>query len=149
MNENIKNFRNRIAELEKKQKELKPQRKTVYGPKDATVSPYEAADAVKSNKHYLRMMYAAYGLMRGKGFSQTESAAKPLKWGEYYEGTYVSKELDGKHPLCLYLDSINDYLEQYGYKLPYEEKETRWGGKAKTFDYERIEATVCAGEQKA
>ena len=149
MNENIKNFRNEIAELEKQQKELKPQRKTVYGPKDSKVSPYQAAEDVKSNKHYLRIMYAAYGLMRGKSFEQTESAAKPLKWGEYYNGRYVSQGLDGKHPLCLYLDSINGYLEQYGYKLSYEEKETKWGGKAKEFDYEHLEATVCSGEQKA
>ncbi len=149
MNENIKNFRNEIAKLEKEQKELKPQRKTVYGPKEAKFSPQTAADMVVSNKHTLRMMYAAYGLMRGKTFEQIESVAKPVKFGEYYREKYVSKELDGKHPLYLYLDSINEWLEKYGYKLPYEEKENRWGGKTKTFDYEHIEATLCISQQTA
>lgn len=149
MNENIKNFRNEIAKLEKEQKELKPQRKTVYGPKDATVSPYTAAETVRQNKHDLRMMYAAYGLMRGRTFNRIESAAKPLKFGEYYEGTYISRDLDGKHPLCLYLNEINNWLEKYGYKMPYEEKENNWGTKTKVFDYEHIEEAVCVSEQKA
>ena len=149
MNAKIKEFRQEIAKLEKEQKELMPQRKTVYGPKDATVHPSVAAETVRDNKHTLRMMYAAYGLMRGKSFEQTESQAKPLKAGEYYGYMYVSNELDGKHPLYLYLDQINEWLEKYGYKLPYEEKENRWGRKTKTFDYEHVEAIVCACEQKA
>ena len=149
MNENIKNFRNEIAELEKAQKELKPQRKTENFKGERTINHWDAAENVRNNKFTLRMMYAAYGLMRGKTFEQIESAAKPLKWGEYYRDRYASKELDGKHPLYLYLNEINEWLEKYGYKLPYEEKESRWGTKTKTFDYEHIEATLCVSEQTA
>lgn len=145
MNENIKNFRNEIAKLEKEQKELKPQRKSEHFKGERTINHWDAAENVRINKHTLRIMYAAYGLMRGKSFNQIESAAKPLKWGEYYRDRYVSKELDGKHPLYLYLSEINEWLEQYGYKLPYEEKENNWGQKIKAFDYEHIEEVVCIG----
>lgn len=147
MNEKIKEFRQEIAKLEKEQKELKPQRKTVNRPEDATIHPCTAAEMVRSNKAELRAMYAAYGLMRGKKFNQIESEAKPL--GEYYDGMYVSSKLQGKHPLCLYCDEINKYLEKYGYKLPYEEKENFWGQKIKAFDYEHIEEIVCSCEQTA
>jgi hypothetical protein len=148
MNENIKNFRNEIAKLEKEQKELKPQRKTVYGPKDATVSPWEATESVRENKVKLRCMYAAYGLMRGKSFSTIESAAKPLNRADYYEhhGTSVPAEYEGKHPLYMYVDRINDYLKAYGYEIPYEEKKTYWG--TQKF-YKADEEVICLSEQQA
>lgn len=149
MNEKIKEFRQEIAKLEKEQKELKPQRKTVYGPADAKVSPSVATEEVRANKYGLRLMYAAYGLMRGKTFNQIESAAKPLKFGTYYRDRYVRKELDGKHPLYLYLDHINEWLEEYGYKLPYEEKENNWGGKIKEYNLEDCEKAICTCEQQA
>ena len=149
MNEKIKEFRQEIAKLEKEQKELKPQRKTVNRPVEAKVHPAVAAEEVRANKRMLRKMYAAYGLMRGKTFSQIESAAKPLKFGTYYEGRYVRKELDGKHPLYLYIDHINDWLEKYGYKLPYEEKENRWGTKIKEYNLEDCEKAICTCEQQA
>ena len=150
MNEKIKEFRQEIAKLEKEQKELKPQRKTVNRPENAgTVNPYTAAENVRDNKLTLRMMYAAYGLMRGKTFAQIESAAKPLKYGEYYHDMYVNQNMDGKHPLCLYLNRINDWLEKYDYKLIYEEKKTAWGTKYKEFNLEKCETVICACEQQA
>jgi len=151
MNAKIKEFRQEIAKLEKEQKETKPQRKTENFKGERTMHHWVAAENVVQNKHHLRIMYAAYGLMRGKKFEQIESAAKPLKAGEYYKSTYISgsSKLSGKHPLCLYLYEINEWLEKYGYKLAYEEEENRWGGKTKAFDYENIEATVCPCEQEA
>ena len=148
MNAKIKEFRQEIAKLEKEQKELKPQRKTVYGPVEMKVHPSVATESVRRNKHELRIMYAAYGLMRGKPFSKTESAAKPLM-GDDERFAYVPLELRGKHPLYLFLREINEWLEKYGYKLPYEEKENRWGQKVKAFDYENIEKAVCISEQTA
>ena len=149
MNEKIKEFRQEIAKLEKEQKELKPQRKTVNGrPENATINPYVAAENVRHNKETLRAMYAAYGLMRGKPFEVTESAAKPIM-GDDDRFAYVPLELRGKHPLCLYLSEINGYLEKYGYSLPYEEKENFWGQKIKKFDYEHIEAIIRPCEQTA
>ena len=155
MNENIKEFRQEIAKLEKEQKVIKPQRKTENFKGERTMDHWSAAEKVIENKHQLRIMYAAYGLMRGKTLGQIESAAKPLKAGEYYKTTYIhsSSGLDGKHPLCLYLGEINGWLENYGYKLVYEEKtEKDWWGKehkVKKFDYENIKATLCACEQEA
>lgn len=149
MNEKIKEFRQEIAKLEKEQKMYKPQRKTVKFNGERTIEPYDAVEVVKANKLQLRMMYAAYGLMRGKTFDQIESGVKHLRYGDYYRGTWVSKELDGKHPLCLYLYKINEWLEKYGYKLPYEEKENIWGGKTKKFDYENAEEVICLSKQEA
>jgi hypothetical protein len=34
---------------------------------------YTAAELVRQERHELRMLYAAYGLLRGKSFSKTES----------------------------------------------------------------------------
>lgn len=148
MNEKIKEFRQEIAKLEKEQKSLKPQRKTENFTGERTVDHWTADSLVRSNKCELRAMYAAYGLMRGKKFNQIESAAKPL--GEpWHDGIYVDIELRGKHPLYLYCGEINKYLEKYGYKLPYEEKENYWGQKVKAFDYEHIEEIVCSCEQTA
>lgn len=150
MNEKIKEFRQEIAKLEKEQRELKPQRKTVNGrPENATVNPYTAAEMVRNNKYELRMMYAAYGLMRGRKFNEIENKAKPLVAGSSYDGMYVAKELDNKHPLFLYLRDINEYLNKYGYELPSEERTNRWGQKIKTFDYDRCEEVICLGEQQA
>lgn len=150
MNAKVKEFRQEIAKLEKEQRELKPQRKTVNGrPENATVNPYTAAERVRNNKYDLRVMYAAYGLMRGRKFNEIENKAKPLVAGSYYDGMYVAKELDNKHPLYLYLRSINEYLNKYGYEIPSEERTNRWGETIKAFDYANCEEVVCLSEQQA
>lgn len=152
MKQEIIDFRKEIAALEVEQKNAKEQRKTVRFTGERTMKPYEAWCKALSNKDKLRAMYAAYGLMRGKGFNVTESAAKPLNRPDYYEqyGISLPAEFEGKHPLVLYLDMINAYLEKYGYTMPYEE-ETRkdWMGKEikrKKFDVERCEEIVRIGE---
>ena len=151
MNEKIKEFRQEIAKLEKEQKEYKPLRKTVNRVKESDVNPYTAADKVRSNKHTLRIMYAAYGLMRGKKFSEIENKAQVMNHEEFYTrtGIWVNNNLVGKHPLVLYLEEINEYLEKYGYKLEYEEKESWWGKMVKEFNLETCETVICTCEQQA
>jgi len=150
MNENIKEFRQKIAEVEKEQRELKPQRKTVKGrPENATVNPHTAADMVRYNKHELRVMYAAYGLMRGKKFNEIENKAKPLVKYEYYDGRHIGEALANKHPLCLYLSEINEYLNEYGYEIPTEEAKNIWGETVKCFKYDTCETVVRISEQQA
>lgn len=147
----LKEFRAEIAKLEKEQKIIKPQRKTVHYTGERTIGPSEATYKASSNSYSLRIMHAAYNLLRGKGFDITEKNAKPLNARDYYERTGYSldKELEGKHPLFLYISEINSYLVNYGFKIPSheEEKKTFWGMEKKiVFDYENYEKIVCIGE---
>ena len=161
MDTNLKNaisaMREKIAELEKEQKTVKSQRKTVHFTGERTFSPLEAFYRVDNNKYLLRLYYAAYNLLRGKKFDVTESNAKPLIYDPkmcyaYPNGIHgqqytTNKDLDGKHPLCAYLSSINSLLEDYGYGLKnYEEKEYSWGGTYKTPSLENYEEVICIGE---
>ena len=135
MKQEIIDFRKEIAALEVEQRNTKEQRKTVRFEGERTLSPLEAYWKAQSNSEKLRAMYAAYGLMRGKKFSQIENKAK-LE--------------DGRHPLFYYCSSINSYLEKYGYKMPYEEVQYKtWGGETKTrkeFNPETCEEIVRVGE---
>ena len=135
MKTEIVELRKQIALLEAEQKNLKPQRKTVHFTGERTVEPDEACYKVIVNRGDLRILYAAYGLMRGKKFSQIESAAKPLNRKEFYErtGCYLSKDLEGKHPLFRYLTYIDDVLRKYNYGI-------------KTFDYNAEEEAIYLGE---
>lgn len=161
MDTNLKNaiaaMREEIAALEKEQKAIKPQRKTVHFTGERTMSPWEAWCKVGDNKERLRILYAAYNLLRGKNFDITERSAKPLIYdrGMYYAYPYGIKGqhytacewLDGKHPLCDYLSLINNALENYGYSLKnYEERKDRWGGTFRTPSVENYEEVVCVGE---
>lgn len=152
MKQEIIDFRKEIAALEVEQRNAKEQRKTVRFTGERTMSPYEAWSTARNNKETLRAMYAAYGLMRGRGFNVTENKVKPLNAEEWYQqnGYSLDKRFEGKHPLVLYLDDINKYLEKYGYRLPYEEitKKDWWGKeyKEKVFDIDRCEEIVRIGE---
>lgn len=152
MEQNIKNaikrMREEIATLEKVQKDTKKQRKTENFHGERTMPHWVAEDNARLNKKKLRAMYAAYGLMRGKKFSQIESAAKPL--GEpWYDGIYVDIKLRGKHPLVLYLPDINAFLERYGYCLPFTYKKNCWGQDYKEFSTENCEEIICLSQQEA
>lgn len=160
--ETIKEFRNEIAELEKLQREYKNNRKTVNLKGERKYSVWEAQTLVRDTGDELRTMYAAYGLLRGRKFSEIESNSKPLiydkqKYWAYPYGNkgqhYCSRdELDGKHPLCEYLGLINNYLRKYGYEIPcLEEKcSNKWNEWVETvFDYGNCEEIVCIGEQEA
>lgn len=146
----IKSMREEIAALEKRQKNAKEQRKTVNFHGERTMPVWVATNAVQELRKDLRAMYAAYGLLRGKKFSQIENNAKPLDRG-YYEktGDWVSPSLYGKHPLVLYLSKINNFLEKYGYGLPFEKKKNTWGQEYKSFNTENCEEVICLSQQEA
>ena len=139
MEQNIKNaiksMREEIAALEKVQKNTKEQRKTVNFHGERTMPHWVADGRVKSQREDLRAMYAAYGLLRGKKFNETENKAKLLD--------------NGKHPLAMYLSEINKFLEKYGYGLPFETKKNYWGQEYKSFNTENCEEIVCFSQQEA
>lgn len=139
MEQNIKNaiksMREEIAALEKVQKNTKEQRKTVNFHGERTMPAWKATMLVPGQREKLRIMYAAYGLLRGKKFNEIENNAKPM---------------DGvKHPLMLYLSDINRFLEKYGYGLPFEIKKNAWGLENKSFNTENCEEVVCLNQQEA
>lgn len=161
MDTNLKNaisaMRKDIAELEKKQKSIKPQRKTVYFTGERTMPAWKAAEEVKNIKERLRTMYAAYNLLRGKGFDITERNAKLLIYDRGMYWTYpngihgqhytTNEELNGKHPLCEYLSQINSILQGYGYEFKnYETRKDAWGGEYRTVSVENYEEVVCVSE---
>lgn len=135
MKEIIKQFRQEILALEKAQRNAKEQRKTVRFTGERTMSPDEAYYSVLNNKTELRHMYAAYGLLRGKKFSQIEKQTE-----------------EGLHPLkqsWWSLNKINNYLEKYGYSMKYTLKTDKWGGTIKGFNENCDEEIICIGESKA
>jgi hypothetical protein len=69
----VSKFKADIKELAELQRSLKNQRKTVKLVGKREISPSEATWKHQANREKLRLMYAAYGLMRGKSFSQTEN----------------------------------------------------------------------------
>jgi hypothetical protein len=69
----ITKFKNDIKELSEQQRFLKNQRKTVKLVGERKIKSSEATWKHQANRDKLRLMYAAYGLMRGKSFSQTEN----------------------------------------------------------------------------
>lgn len=70
---NIAKIKADIKELVEKQKFYKNQRKDVHLQGERKMPAWEATYKHQSNRERLRVMYAAYGLMRGKSFSQTEN----------------------------------------------------------------------------
>lgn len=73
---NVKALKAVIENLVKEQKSLKNQRKTVNLKGKRTIEPWVAAYKHAANRETLRVLYAAYGLMRGKTFEQTENNHK-------------------------------------------------------------------------
>ena len=62
-----------IKERAEKQKVYRNQRKTVHIKGDRLMPASEATYEHQKNGHKLRIMYAAYGIARGKSFSQIEN----------------------------------------------------------------------------
>jgi len=93
------------------QKFYKRQRKsdkTIF--KERQISQKEAQWKHRANRHTLRLMYAAYGIARGKSFTQIE---RDSKW----EKVYVDSSYDECHPLRKYQGQIDKILEQYKYQF--------------------------------
>ena len=152
MDTNLKNaiaaMLEEIAALEKEQKIVKPQRKTENFKGERTMSIWDATDTVRENKHRLRILYAAYGLLRGRNFDVTEKNAKPIDPGYYYTtfGWELS-HLEGKHPLFIWINEIANVLKNYGYDFKnYEIKKDRWGYDYKTVKEDAYEEVVYIGE---
>lgn len=99
MKTQILNLKNEIKKLVEVQKELKNQRKTVRLVGTRTMEPWQAAMKHNSNRHLLRLMYAAYAKMRGKMYSTVENSCKLI---------------DEYHPLYEYEKQINSIIEKYG-----------------------------------
>jgi hypothetical protein len=89
-------LKNDIKKLSEEQKFLRNQRKTVYIKGERTMEPWVAAMKHQANREKLRIMFAAYGLMRGKSFSQIEK-------------NYSEEE----HPLKNFLPQISKMIETY------------------------------------
>lgn len=92
----MKTLKNEIKNLVEVQRELKNQRKTVNLVGDRTIEPSEAAWKHGLNRHNLRLMYAAYGVLRGKNYSQIENH-------------YTEDE----HPLKAFEADINKIVEKH------------------------------------
>ena len=134
MKEELKQFREEIAALEKEQINMKAQRKTVNLKVERTVDPYTAADRVINNRCKLRVMYAAYGLMKGRRFEQIEN--------------HYDKNENKIHLLHGFANSINDILNKYGYTMEYETVQA-WYGERKEFKENCDEKIVRISEQEA
>jgi hypothetical protein len=90
----INSLKNDIKQSAIIQKALKQQRKTVHLKGERLVDPVEASWRAYLDGLKLRIMYAAYGLMRGKKFSETEN---------HYP--------EENHPLNKYINAINRCIE--------------------------------------
>jgi len=62
-----------IKKLSEEQKFLRNQRKTVHIKGERTMEPWVAVMKHRANREKLRIMFAAYGLMRGKSLEQIET----------------------------------------------------------------------------
>ena len=96
----IESLKADIAVCAALQRALKQQRKTVHLKGERLVDPSEASWRVYLDGMKLRIMYAAYGLMRGKKFSETEN---------HYP--------EENHPLNKYINAINKCIEVHTKKV--------------------------------
>lgn len=101
--EAIKKLKEKIAKAVDEQKIFKENRKTVKFKGERTYEPWKAAMWADNRTHHLRILYAAYGLLRGRKITETEN--------------HVSKSwLENYHPLMDYYFEIDCVLKVYGYQ---------------------------------
>jgi hypothetical protein len=89
-------LKNELIDLSNVQRILKNQRRTVKLIGERIKEPWEAAYEHSRNREKLRILYAAYGLMKGKTFSQIEN-----------------KFPEENHPLNEFKFEINDLILNY------------------------------------
>lgn len=92
----FKAFKNYIKNMAEEQKFLKNQRKTEYLVGERKMPADEAAYKHCYNREKLRVLYAAYGILRGKKYSEIEN---------HYP--------DENHPLQQYERSIERVLKEH------------------------------------
>jgi len=95
---NVKKMKEDIKAKVELQKFYKNQRKTDKIIGERKMSPKDATYKHQTNREDLRIMYAAYGIARGKSFSQIEN---------HYP--------EENHPLQRFQKSIDRILEGYKY----------------------------------
>ena len=92
---NIFNLKEEIKAMAEKQKFYKNQRKTVKLVGERKMSASDATYEHQRNGEKLRVMYAVYGLLRGKKFSEIENhypeENHPLNKLQYRIDTLLSK----------------------------------------------------------
>ncbi len=96
---NIAAMKDAIKSAGEKQKFYKNQRKTVYIQGERLMRAESAVYEHQKNRHHLRLMYAAYGIARGKSFTQIER--------------HISEE---NHPLQQYRYEIDKILNSYQFE---------------------------------
>jgi hypothetical protein len=89
-------IKNEIKKLSENQKNLTNQRKTVHIKGERVMEAWQADYQHSENRHELRMLYAAYAVMKGKTFEEIEPKNKP-----------------NKLPLSQYKNSIDKLVEKY------------------------------------
>ena len=100
---NIAKMKEDIKKMVELQKFYKNQRKTDYIVGERKMSASDATYKHLTNREDLRVMYAAYGLARGKSFSQIEN-----------------KYPEENHPLNAYQRTIDRILDGYKMKVEVE-----------------------------
>jgi hypothetical protein len=95
----IVKMKNDIKTLAEKQKFLRNQRKTVHIVGERQLPAGEAGYMHITNKNKLRILYAAYGIARGKTFKQIESSHS-----------------EENHPLMTFQRQIDYVLKSYELK---------------------------------
>lgn len=101
----METFKQEIKKLAEEQKSLKNLRKSVHYQGVRTMEPWQAAYRHYANRETLRIMYAAYGIMRGKKYSEIES--------------YYSEE---NHPLKQFENKIQKLIEKYAKETVHSDK---------------------------
>lgn len=84
---NVEKMKVDIKAIAEEQKFLRNQRKSVHIVGERKMPEWEAENRHRSNRERLRVMYAAYGLIKGKSYSQIENhypeENHPLKKYQY------------------------------------------------------------------
>lgn len=98
----IKKMKEDIKAKAEEQKFLRNQRKTVKIVGERKMPAKDAQYKHMANREDLRILYAAYGVARGKSFQQIENITK-----------WEKQSHDETHPLQRYQKSIDRILEKY------------------------------------
>jgi len=89
-------IKNDIKKLAENQSNLRNQRKTIHIKGERVMESWKADYLHSENRHELRMLYAAYAVLKGKIFEEIEPKNKP-----------------DKLPLSYYKNSIDKLVEKY------------------------------------
>ena len=104
---NIRSLKDEIKKLSDEQRFLKNQRKDVHLKGERLMPAKEAAWKHQMNREQLRIMFAAYGLMRGKKFLQIESRCKNF---------FGQDDSESQHPLNKFKSRIDSIILKYTIK---------------------------------